>query len=85
MCTKVILVICSKHGWSSVQGWVESGKKIAVFNFKLTVTLKYVANEFAAFLGTNEQVKVTFAFIILYLVSTLQKFSLSLTWLQVLV
>lgn len=61
-------MICSKHGCSSAQGWVESGKEIAVFNFKLTVTLKYVANEFAAFLGTNEQVKVTFAFIILYLV-----------------
>lgn len=60
-------------------------KIIAVFNFKLTVTLKYVANEFAAFLGTNEHVKVTFAFIILYLVSTLQKFSPSLPWLQVLV
>lgn len=45
----------------------------------LNATLKYVADEFAAFLGTNEQVKVTFASNILYLVSTPQKSSLSRT------
>lgn len=45
----------------------------------LNATLKYVADEFAAFLGTNEQVKVTFASNVLYLVSTPQKFSPSRT------
>lgn len=73
MCVKVIVVIFVKAEMligAGMESKNRSGKKNGC-DCHLKICGIYGICEFLAFLGRNEQVKVTFAFIFLYLAPTL--------------